>query len=98
MDLENLNLSAEQMEKVKALVKDSEQVEFAKAEDGVELTDEQLEQVAGGATEEIHQHCPFCGEDYLLGTYDPSDLMGIVVQGTMTCTSCGRKFGYAFKM
>ena len=95
MDLEKLNLSPEQMEKVKAALNGCEQFELSEA-DGVELTDEQLEQVAGGA--EVHQRCPFCGKDYLLAQYDPSDLLGIVVQGTMTCADCGNKFGYAFRM
>ena len=94
MDFESLNLSPDQMERVKAVTDALGQVEIDDAE-GIELTDEQLEQVAGGA--DIYKSCPFCGKEYYLASYDPSDMLGIVVQGTMTC-ECGRKFGYAFRM
>ena len=45
MDIKDL--TSEQMEKAKACASPSELIELAKAE-GVELSDEQLEQISGG--------------------------------------------------
>ena len=53
-------LSEEQLAKVRACKNKDELLELAK-EEGVELTEEQLEGVSGGACTSIRITCPWCG-------------------------------------
>ena len=55
MDLEFEDLTPEQKEKVQNCNSAEELLEFAKAE-GVQLTDDQLEAVAGGAWDIVHNY------------------------------------------
>ena len=58
MDIKNL--SAEQMEKARACTSAEELLELAEAE-GIELSEEQLDSVAGGDSWSIPEGC---GDDY----------------------------------
>ena len=54
------NLTPEQIEKANACKSPDELIGLAKAE-GVELTDEQIEQISGGGVWNKPQNCPACG-------------------------------------
>ena len=75
-----IGLNEEQIAKVKACKNQEEILKVAK-EEGIELTDEQLEAVSGGCTDREGLICPHCGKsDYyqrLWGsTYDTYVCMG----------------------
>ena len=55
------DLTPEQAEKAKACKSAGELVELAK-EEGVELTDEQIERIAGGGLWNHPGSCPVCGK------------------------------------
>ena len=62
-------LTREQLEKVKDCKSHEELLKIAK-EEGIELTDEQLEAVAGGGVcSSLTRTCPECGEWYELYDY-----------------------------
>ena len=80
------NLTAEQTEKAKACKTADELLDLAKAE-GVELTDEQLEGIAGGSVWEDEQtgwaaNCPACGKTISWPKDQPNPNM---------CPYCGTK-------
>ena len=80
-------LSEEQIAKIKECKNNEEMLALAKQE-GIELTDEQLEAVSGGCTDREGLICPYCGKsDYyqrLWGsTYD-----------TYVCKGCHECFYY----
>lgn len=64
-------LTEEQIARVKACKGPEEIMAIAKQE-GVELTDEQLEAINGGGCTKETPDCPNCGSDYVdsLGVYD----------------------------
>ena len=80
-------LTEEQIEKLKAC-KNNEEILMAAKEEGVELTDEQLEAVSGGACSVISDFgdkinpfdCPFCGYN---GKFDKDG-------NEITCPKCGK--------
>ena len=81
-------LSEEQIAKVKECKSQEELLAFAK-EEGIELTDEQLEAVNGGActVEQYELKCPSCeSKDF--------ELMGVTTYGdrTFKCKKCGKSF------
>ena len=84
-------LSKEQIDKIKACKNQEEMLAIAK-EEGVELTDEQLEAVSGGICTE---RCPNCHSDYLVRIkYDEQDKDGRIVWWKASkCKSCGHIFG-----
>ena len=84
-------LTKEQIDKIKACKNQEEMLALAKQE-GVELTDEQLEAVSGGICTE---RCPNCHSDYLVWwKYDETDRDGHVVwYKASKCKSCGHIFG-----
>ena len=53
-------LTEEQIEKAKACKNEKELLKLAQAE-GIQLTEEQLETVAGGGCSETTEPCPKCG-------------------------------------
>lgn len=55
-------LSEEQIAKIKACKNQEEMLAFAKQE-GIELTDEQLEAVSGGTCTDTPSNCPKCGSN-----------------------------------
>ncbi|MBO7573870.1 MAG: hypothetical protein J6T25_03740 [Bacilli bacterium] len=67
-------LTEEQIAKVKACKNQEEILRLAK-EEGIELTDEQLEAVNGGVCTDDRPKCPKCGSKYVnsLGVYDGVD-------------------------
>ena len=78
-------LTKEQIEKVKACKNQEEMLLIAKNE-GIELTDEQLEAINGGCGRTEGLLCPYCGQsDY---TYQCTDF-GYV---KYTCNRCGNAF------
>lgn len=84
-------LSDEQIAKVKACNSQEELLKLAKDE-GIELTDEQLEAVSGGFCTE---RCPNCHSDYLSNwKYDAPDQNGQIIWWIASrCKSCGHIFG-----
>ena len=81
-------LTEEQIAKVKACKSTEEMLALAKNE-GIELTDEQLEAVSGGCTipEPKPVVCPQCGKsDYDEKTFTD----GIYSFTSYTCKQCGR--------
>ena len=81
-------LSEEQIAKIKACKTQEEMLSLAK-EEGIELTDEQLEAVSGGCTapEIKPEVCPQCGKsDYEEKTYTD----GMFSITSYTCKHCGR--------
>ena len=79
-------LTEEQIAKVKAC-KNQEEVLKVAAEEGIELTDEQLEAVSGGcgtftATD---KKCPKCGCNRLRQSCSGD----VIVTYYLTCTQCG---------
>ena len=79
------NLTPEQIEKAKTIETPEELAKFAK-ENGIELTDEQMEKVAGGSVWDDTQikqvTCPRCGKST---TWSGSDTPTV-------CPHCGRRF------
>jgi hypothetical protein len=74
-------LTQEQMEKAAACKNNSELLALAKAE-GIELSDEQLQAVAGGGCTIISiPKCPYCGSVWILQD-----------GGKWKCLSCDKKF------
>ena len=55
-------LSEEQVARIRECKNQEEVLKLAK-EEGIELTDEQLEAVSGGMCSTIPSTCPFCGGD-----------------------------------
>ena len=81
-------LTEAQIEKLKACKNQEEVLALAK-EEGIELTDEQLEAVSGGCSipETKPVVCPQCGKsDYEEKTYTD----GIYSFTSYTCKHCGR--------
>ena len=64
-------LSEEQIERLKKCKNSDEILAFAK-EEGIELSDEQLEAINGGCGDSAPDNCPQCGSDkiYWQITYD----------------------------
>ena len=81
-------LTEEQITKVKAC-KNQEEVLKVAAEEGIELTDEQLEAVSGGSCSDNSEplKCPKCGSTDL--TYYP---MKGPRGGKHYCNNCGNAF------
>lgn len=78
-------LTEEQVAKVKACKSQEEILKVAK-EEGIELTDEQLEAVSGGCgTESPPLQCPGCGSTDLFHTP-----MRAFHEGKYSCNNCGR--------
>lgn len=79
----NLNeLTEEQREKIRACKTPEDYLALAKSE-GVELTDEQLESIAGGRDWDEPITCPECGHGRV--TYD--QLLGMYI-----CQDCGHEW------
>ena len=81
-------LSEEQVAKVKACKNQEEILKVAK-EEGIELTDEQLEAVSGGCgtVEPYELKCPFCeSKDF--------ECTSVTTYGdrTFKCKKCGKSF------
>jgi hypothetical protein len=83
-------LTEEQIDKVKACKNNEELLKLAK-EEGIELTDEQLEVVSGGGCNSYDEpKCPICGSD---------DNVILVEHGALyhwRCTACNRGFTTKF--
>ena len=75
-------LSKEQIAKIKECKNQEEMLALAK-EEGIELTDEQLEAVNGGSCYSVFD-CPKCGEDIKYSSRDSED--------NYTCPHCGYTF------
>jgi len=78
-------LTKEQIAKVKACKSQEEVLALAK-EEGIELSDEQLEAVSGGCSAPQNEPCPKCRS---INTVD--DCSGVFV--AWTCKDCGHKWG-----
>ena len=76
------DLTPEQQAKVKACKSAEELLELAKAE-GVDIPDEQLEQIAGGSWSKKGPTCSKCGSSEI--TINPRDRLFI-------CRGCGHKW------
>ena len=76
------DLTDEQKAKMAACETPDEMLALAR-EEGIELTDEQLEQVEGGWGGGSQRTCPFCGSDDVMRD---GDLM------LYTCFNCGTQF------
>ena len=90
MDIEDL--SPEQQEKVMACKSTEELVALAKSE-GVELTDEQLNQVAGGAWTRRTAQCHKCNSENIAPTGETDLKRGTVYK----CNDCGA-LSYAYNV
>ena len=77
-------LTEEQIAKVKAC-KNTEEVLAVAREEGIELTDEQLEAVTGGCGTLTNEVCPRCGSTSIYGR-------GIIHPDTVKCVNCGNIF------
>lgn len=78
-------LNEEQIAKIKACKDNEEIIRLAKNE-GIELTDEQLEAVSGGGCGQDGLVCPFCGQ---------SDYYWRMTNGTLeiyVCNGCSNTF------
>ena len=78
-------LSEEQIAKIKACKNQEEVLKLAK-EEGIELSEEQLEAVSGGMCSTIPTNCPFCG-----GT-DFKVSKANLLTTTYFCWDCYRSF------
>ena len=70
--------------------KNTEEILMVAKEEGIELTDEQLEAVSGGACTKETLHCPKCGSTNLI-----KRAIGFAhrVSGyRITCNDCGNKW------
>ena len=80
-------LTDEQIAKVKACKNQEELLKLAK-EEGIELTDEQLEAVSGGiCTSTPDFVCPDCGSKDISHRYNENSIANWY---TCTCKKCGR--------
>ena len=68
-------------------MKNTEEVLAIAKEEGIELTDEQLEAVSGGMCSTIPTNCPFCGS-----TDDFKVSAANLLTTTYYCYYCGRSF------
>jgi DNA-directed RNA polymerase subunit M/transcription elongation factor TFIIS len=81
-------LTNEQIEKVRAAGSTEELLSLAK-EEGIELTDEQLEAVSGGFCTVFHK-CPKCGSKKVKEWYEDTPGMGDdMVDHHLQCKECG---------
>ena len=81
-------LSEEQIAKIREC-KNTEEVLAIAKEEGIELTDEQLEAVSGGCSKATI-HCPNCGSTNL--TKRPIGFAHRVSGYRLTCNDCGTKW------
>ena len=79
-------LSEEQIARIREC-KNTEEVLAIAKEEGIELTDEQLETVSGGMCSTIPTNCPFCGR-----TDDFKVSAANLLTTTYYCYYCGRSF------
>ena len=79
-------LSEEQIAKLKECKNQEEMLKLAK-EEGVELTDEQLEAISGGCGKSNSIKCQFCGGKMYPGEIDSRRVR------YYTCKSCGGRIG-----
>ena len=79
-------LTEEQIAKVKACKNQEELLALAK-EEGIELTDEQLEAVSGGGCFSSSEQCPKCGNKDIKETYHNDRYGGEYY--TCKCRKCG---------
>ena len=86
-------LSEEQIAKIKACATLEETLKVAK-EEGIELTDEQLEAVSGGCNTSAPKVCPKCHSSNFSETYCNSDAS----RTRYVCNDCHCKFEYATRM
>ena len=78
-------LSEEQVAKIREC-KNTEEVLAIAKEEGVELTDEQLEAVSGGMCSTIPTNCPFCVDpDFKVSAAN-------LLTTTYYCFNCGHSF------
>jgi transposase-like protein len=78
-------LSEEQIARIKECKNQEEVLKLAK-EEGVELSEEQLEAVSGGVCSTTPTHCPFCGSnDFAVASAN-------ITTTTYCCFHCGRPF------
>ena len=78
-------LTSEQIEKVKSCKNPEELLSLAK-EEGVELTDEQLEAVSGGWCSETTEPCPKCGSTSIKKEHRGND---VHMRTVFICKKCG---------
>lgn len=86
-------LTPEQIEKVKACKTMEETLKVAK-EEGLELSDEQLEAVSGGCNTSRPTVCPKCQSPNYSETWCNSDASRV----RYVCNACQCKFEYAPRM
>ena len=79
-------LSEEQIAKIKDCKNNEELLAIAK-EEGIELTDEQLDAVSGGCDSEEPTHCPNCGATENLTAVD-------FLRSKYQCARCGNYFNF----
>ena len=77
-------LTEEQIEKAKACKNEKELLTLAQAE-GIQLTEEQLETVAGGGCSETTEPCPKCGSTSIKKEHRGNDVHMHVV---FICKKC----------
>ena len=75
-------LTEEQIAKVKACKNQEEMLALAK-EEGIELTDEQLEAVSGGCVTISGLYCPRCGKEAIFEITNVNSMYA-----TFMCSSC----------
>ena len=75
-------LTEEQIAKVKACKNQEEILALAK-EEGIELTEEQLEAVSGGCGTITGLHCPKCGQEAVFRVQNCQSMYG-----TFICQAC----------
>ncbi len=90
-------LTDEQIKKIEACKDSSEILALAK-EEGMELTDEQLEAVSGGGCLDPTTKCPECGSKSVSETVDeyenPTSGGGVTTVWKYKCRKCGHKWKY----
>ena len=67
-------LTPEQIEKVKACKSTEELLKLAK-EDGIELSDEQLQAISGGCSGSTPKECPFCHSKNVIYKLDTDNVI-----------------------
>ncbi|MBQ9004349.1 MAG: Nif11 family protein [Eggerthellaceae bacterium] len=89
MDLENLNIGPELLEKAKACKSPEEVLALAKRE-GYKLSDEEMEAVAGGgwSIEDAVPECPRCGSREV----SMSSIFGNPGAQRCVCSKCGHSW------
>lgn len=80
-------LSAEQIKRVEACKNSTELLVIAKDE-GIELSDEQLEAINGGCSSSGNK-CPKCGHDKFETTHVKQSALDIGVSTKYKCKKCG---------